>query len=178
MKYGETLQQRSIPLWQSCKDIFLLRKLKFGMLSGHATLDNVDYNDIKHLIKVRTTQGQGQAKAIPGSDNESKAFHAFEEELYQELRDQHQRIDLFVQSKAGEVGRRLGTYLEPRCGDVSLILLLHSSFGQANCTIGDSKLPYRPWKDTYQALGEILQAGRGRHKVSHQCEALCIKRPH
>lgn len=86
MKYGETLQQRSIPLWESY---------------------NVDYNDIKHLIKVHTTQGQGQAKSIPGSDNETKAFLAFEDELYRELRDQHQRIDLFVQSKAGEVGRRL-----------------------------------------------------------------------
>lgn len=99
------------------------------MLSGHATPDNVDYNDIKHLIKVRTTQGQGQARAIPGSKNESKAFHAFEEELYQELRSQHQRIDLFVQSKAGEVGRRLGKNLEPPCEDQLLILLPHSSFG-------------------------------------------------
>lgn len=178
MKYGETLQQRSIPLWESCKDIFLLRKLKLEVLSGHATLDNVDYNDIKHLIKVRTTQEQGQAKTIPGSDNESKAFHAFELELYQELRDQHQRIDLFVQSKAGEIGRRLGTYLKPPRGDVLLILLPHSSFGQANRTTRNSKFPYRPWKDTYQALGEILQAGGGRHQVSLRCEELCREGPH
>ena len=82
------------------------------LLNGHATPDNIDYNDIKHLIKVRTTRGQGQAKPIPGTDNETKSFHAFEDELYRELRDQHQRIDLFVQSKAGEVGRRLGVYLE------------------------------------------------------------------
>lgn len=170
MKYGETLQQRSTPLWESCKDISPLRRLNPNVLSGHATLDNVDYNDIKHLIKVRTTQGQGQAKAIPGSDNGSKAFHGFEEELYQELRDQHQRIDLFVQSKAGEVGRRLGTYLEPPCGDLLLILLPHSSFGQTNCTIGDSKLPYSPRKDTHQALREILQAGGGRYKVSLRCD--------
>lgn len=80
-------------------------------LTGHATLDNVDYNDIKHLIKVRTTQGQGQARAVPGSDGEAKAFQAFEDELFRELRDQHQRIDLFVQSKAGEIARRLGTYV-------------------------------------------------------------------
>lgn len=126
------------------------------MLSRHATLDNVDYNDIKHLIKVRTTQGQGQAKAIPDSDNEAKAFHAFEDELYRELREQHQRIDLFVQSKAGEVGRRLGTYLEPPRRDLLLIVLPHRSFGQADCTIGNPKLPYRPWKDTYQAIGKIF----------------------
>ena len=85
--------------------------LSSKVLNGHATSDNVDYNDIKHLIKVRTTQAQGQAKAIPGSDNESRAFHAFEDELYRELRDQHQRIDLFVQSKSGEIIRRLGTSL-------------------------------------------------------------------
>lgn len=119
------------------------------MLSGHATPDNVDYNDIKHLIKVRTSQGQGQARSIPGSDDETKAFHAFEDELYRELRDQHQRIDLFVQSKAGEIGRRLCTYLESLGRSVLLMLLPHSSFGQANFTIGNSKLPYRPWKITH-----------------------------
>lgn len=129
MKYGETFQQRSIPLWENCEKNPLLCRPKSEVLNGHATPDNVDYNDIKHLIKVRTTQGQGQAKAIPGSDSETKAFHAFEDELYRELRDQHQRIDLFVQSKAGEVGRKLGTYLEPSHGDVLLIWPPHSSFG-------------------------------------------------
>lgn len=92
-------------------------------LSGHATPDNVDYNDIKRLIKVRTTQGQGQAKAIPGTDNESKLLNGFEDELYHELCDQHQRIDLFVQSKAGEVGRRLGTYLDSPYEVLQLMLL-------------------------------------------------------
>ena len=85
----------------------------FQVLTGHATPDNVDYNDIKHLIKLRTTQRQGQAKPIPGSHHETKAFHAFENELYHELHDQHQRIDLFVRSKAGEIARRLGTWLAP-----------------------------------------------------------------
>ena len=99
------------------------------MLIGHATPDNVDYNDIKRLIKLRTTQSQGQAKTIPGSNNESKALHAFEDELYRELRDQHQRIDLFVKSKAGEVGRRLGRHLELPRKDSLLIFLPHSSFG-------------------------------------------------
>ena len=133
MKYGDTLQQRSIPLWESCKKDLLLRSSKSDLLSGHATPDNVDYNDIKRLIKVRTTQGQGQgqgqAKAIPISGHETKALHAFENELYGELRDQHQRIDLFVQSKAGEIGRRLGTYPLSPCRDMLLILLPHSSSG-------------------------------------------------
>ena len=108
MKYGETLQQRSIPLWESCELNALDRWFQLDLLTGHATPDNVDYNDIKHLIKVRTTHGQGQARTIPGSNNEAKAFQAFEDELYNELKEQHQRIDLFVQSKAGEIARRLG----------------------------------------------------------------------
>jgi len=31
--------------------------------------------------------------------------------LYNELRQQHQRIDLFVQSKSGEIARRLSVFL-------------------------------------------------------------------
>ena len=108
MKYGDTLLHRSIPLWETCKSSPLLLDSQWRHLSGHATPDNVDYNDIKRLIKVRTTHGQGQPKAIPGSDNEAKQLQAFESELYKELREQHQRIDLFVQSKAGEITRRLG----------------------------------------------------------------------
>lgn len=107
MKYGDTLQQRSIPLWQTCEQKLLPNAFQSQLLTAHTTPDNVDYNDIKHLIKVRTTHGQGQAKAIPGSDNEAKQLQEFEEELYRELREQHQRISLFVQSKAGEITRRL-----------------------------------------------------------------------
>ena len=108
MKYGETLQQRSIPLWETCEYKCLPVSSQYHNLTGHATPDNVDYNDIKRLIKVRTTDNQGQAKSIPGSDNEAKQLSEFEDELYKELREQHQRIDLFVQSKAGEIARRLG----------------------------------------------------------------------
>ncbi|MCJ1283881.1 hypothetical protein MMC26_003212 [Xylographa opegraphella] len=86
MKYGATLQQRSIPEWGTY---------------------NVDYNDIKHLIKQRTTRSQGQPISIPGQASAKKASDDFEEELYAELFDQHQRIDLFVQSKSGEIERRL-----------------------------------------------------------------------
>lgn len=169
MKYGETLQQRSIPLWENCKPNPVLSQSKIHLLSGHATPDNVDYNDIKHLIKVHTTQGQTQAKAIPGAGNETKAVHAFEDELNRELCDQHQRIDLFVQSKAGEIARRLGTYLHSAHQDLLLILLCHSSSRQASCTIGNSKFPYRPWKDTHQTIGEVFEAGGGCFKVGLEC---------
>jgi len=80
------------------------------LLIAHAPPDNVDYNDIKRLIKVRTTKGQGQPQAIPGSDYEAKALRNFENELYAELEEQYQRIDLFVRSKSGETSRRLGAY--------------------------------------------------------------------
>ncbi|KAL9035412.1 MAG: hypothetical protein Q9180_004876 [Flavoplaca navasiana] len=86
MKYGETLHQRSIPEWVNY---------------------NVDYNDLKRLIKTRTTRGQGEALSIPGHGNQAKALKAFENEFYRELHDQHQRVDLFVQSKSGEISRRL-----------------------------------------------------------------------
>ena len=112
MKYGETLHQRSIPLWENCKLWKSIVDSQLQNLMGHATPDNIDYNDIKHLIKVHTTHGQGQAKAIPSGDNEAKQLEKFENELYRELREQHQRIDLFVQSKTGEIARRLGTKIQ------------------------------------------------------------------
>lgn len=71
-------------------------------------LDNIDYNDIKYLIKAHTTRGQAQAITIPGKDNEAKALQKFEDQLYTELWEQHQRIGLFVECKAGEITRRLG----------------------------------------------------------------------
>lgn len=76
-----------------------------------ALLDNIDYNEIKHLIKVRTTKDQAQTITIPGHENEARALRDFEDELYNELRQQHQRIDLFVQSKSGEIARRLSVFL-------------------------------------------------------------------
>jgi hypothetical protein len=69
--------------------------------------DNVDYNEIKYLIKARTTKGQATAISIPGYGNENAALDEFEEQLYDEFCDQHQRINLFVKSKAGEIQRRL-----------------------------------------------------------------------
>lgn len=79
-------------------------------LTGHATPDNVDYNDLKELIKRRTTRskGEGEAQSIPGAENEARASRNLEDELYIHLKDQHARVDLFVRSKAGEYSRKLG----------------------------------------------------------------------
>ncbi|MCJ1297312.1 hypothetical protein MMC08_000098 [Hypocenomyce scalaris] len=64
---------------------------------------NVDYNELKNLIKVHTTKDQ--AIAIPGPDD--TRLKRFEEMLFLELSNQHDQVDLFVRSKAGEIGRRL-----------------------------------------------------------------------
>ncbi|KAI9664735.1 MAG: hypothetical protein M1821_006183 [Bathelium mastoideum] len=84
MKYGQTLRQRSIPEWNHY---------------------NVDYDDIKRLIKTHTTPTGGQAVSIPGQNQEVE--QSFEDTLYNVLLEQHERIDLFVRSKTGEIQRRL-----------------------------------------------------------------------
>ena len=72
-------------------------------------LDNVDYDDIKRMIKKHTTPGSGYAVSIPGQGN--KTEKSFEDVLYHVLLEQHQRIDLFVRSKTGELERRLGEHI-------------------------------------------------------------------
>nr|XP_036585104.1 spx domain-containing protein [Colletotrichum truncatum]KAF6794872.1 spx domain-containing protein [Colletotrichum truncatum] len=84
MKYGEQLEQESVPEW---------------------SLHNVDYNSLKHEIKVHTTRDQATAIAIPG--HQDAALKRFEDNLYNELCQQHDRVDLFVTSKADEITRRL-----------------------------------------------------------------------
>ncbi len=86
--------------------------------------DNVDYNDLKSLIRRRTTRGQGEALTIPGHANEAKALQAFEDEFFSQLVDQHQRVDLFVQSKAGEISRRLA-HLKTQVGRLHQRYALH-----------------------------------------------------
>ncbi|KAI9796539.1 MAG: hypothetical protein M1833_006103 [Piccolia ochrophora] len=87
MKYGQTLRQRSIPEWASY---------------------NIDYDELKHIIKACTSKDKTSAVAIPrGITEDRDAAPDFEDELFDELRQQHERIDLFLQSKSGEVHRRL-----------------------------------------------------------------------
>ncbi|TVY71500.1 SPX domain-containing membrane protein [Lachnellula suecica] len=84
MKYGQNFEAQSVPQWRAY---------------------NVDYNGLKHLIKVHTTRDQGQAVAIPG--HADVALQNFEELFFVELREQHDRVELFVTSKADEISRRL-----------------------------------------------------------------------
>ncbi|KAF1928642.1 uncharacterized protein M421DRAFT_420526 [Didymella exigua CBS 183.55] len=85
MKYGDTLRQRSIPEW------------------GHF---NIDYDYLKDLIKHQTTSGTNKAVSIPGSGTGSTE-RAFSETFLKVLQAQHDRINLFVRSKSGEIERRL-----------------------------------------------------------------------
>ncbi|KAF9738493.1 hypothetical protein PMIN06_010750 [Paraphaeosphaeria minitans] len=84
MKYGDTLRQRSTPEW------------------AHY---NIDYDYLKDIIKHQTTSGISRALSIPGQGESSeKAFGAT---FYRDLKAQHDRINLFVRSKSGEIQRRL-----------------------------------------------------------------------
>ena len=76
--------------------------------------DNLDYNSLKHEIKVHTTRDQASAMAIPG--HQDTALRKFEDGLFDELGMQHDRVDMFVTSKADEISRRLGTSvaIDPR----------------------------------------------------------------
>ncbi|KAI1116386.1 hypothetical protein F5Y14DRAFT_81188 [Nemania sp. NC0429] len=88
MKFGERIEQASVPGW---------------------SLHNVDYNSLKHQIKVHTTKDQATttaAIAIPGQQQDH-ALGRFENAFYLELCSQHNRVGLFVTSKADEIARRL-----------------------------------------------------------------------
>ncbi|CZT45000.1 uncharacterized protein RSE6_05268 [Rhynchosporium secalis] len=84
MKYGQTFLAESVPQWAAY---------------------NVDYDDLKNLIKVNTIKDQATAIVIPGQAD--PGLEKFENAFYNELSNQHDRVDLFVKSKSDEVGRRL-----------------------------------------------------------------------
>ncbi|KAJ3575368.1 hypothetical protein NPX13_g4055 [Xylaria arbuscula] len=85
MKFGEQFEEASVPGW---------------------SLHNVDYNSLKHQIKTHTTKDQAAvAIAIPG--HQDQQLRRFEDGFYSELRSQHDRVGLFVTSKADEISRRL-----------------------------------------------------------------------
>ncbi|KAF2766401.1 SPX domain-containing protein [Teratosphaeria nubilosa] len=84
MKYGQELRQRSIPAW-----------------SHH----NIDYDEVKYFIKEQTTPAKGKSAPVRRCGDEQ--LQQFESQLFRILTHQHDRVDLFVKSKAGEIQRRL-----------------------------------------------------------------------
>ncbi|OAQ65204.1 SPX domain-containing protein [Pochonia chlamydosporia 170] len=134
MKYGQRLEHESVPEWSvrklhesSCcmadaastapgafpthhlpNTSTLTYEVHFTLtllLLCAPSSDNLDYNSLKHEIKVYTTHDQATAITIPG--RQDTALQNFEDGLYTELCCQHYRIDLFITSKAGEISRRL-----------------------------------------------------------------------
>ncbi|RKF62306.1 putative spx domain-containing protein [Erysiphe neolycopersici] len=98
MKYGQIFRAQSAPQWAPY---------------------NVDYDELKNIIKVHTTKNHSQAITIPGHEDE--LFQQFEKLFYEELSNQHDRVDLFVKSKVDEINSRLHKNkdysLDSRCWD-------------------------------------------------------------
>ncbi|KAF2759526.1 hypothetical protein EJ05DRAFT_498738 [Pseudovirgaria hyperparasitica] len=67
--------------------------------------DNVDYDEIKRVIKENTTPGHGKAVSIPGHGDPVE--RRFEDELIELFEQEQRRVDLFVRTKSGEIDRRL-----------------------------------------------------------------------
>ncbi len=84
MKFGETLYRRSVPKWAAY---------------------NLNYNQLKHLIKVRTSTGASVPVSIPSSSK--SRWHDLENELYNVIKQEYEKVALFLRSKQGEVERRL-----------------------------------------------------------------------
>lgn len=83
MKFGQLLESESVPEW---------------------SLHNIDYNTLKEFIKVNTTRHQASAITIPGQKDSS--LGRFENDFYDELCRQHDRVGLFVATKADEINLR------------------------------------------------------------------------
>lgn len=118
MKFGQHLERESVPEWnlrmllllpraQLIAPRFELRLPVADHIRCCVLSDNLDYNSLKHEIKVHTMRDQATAMAIPGHTDE--ALNRFEQGLFMELGRQHERLQLFVCSKADEISRRLGS---------------------------------------------------------------------
>jgi hypothetical protein len=71
-------------------------------------LDNVDYDELKQLIKDRTSgKGTTDPVSIPGQGSADAAWTQLERDLFSILCEQHERVNLFTRSKHGEFERRM-----------------------------------------------------------------------
>ena len=102
MKYGETLRQRSIPGWAERKQY----SPNCDGMSHQISTDNIDYDEIKLLIKDHTTPGKGKAVSVPGQGNEAESD--FEKRLFGIFLRENANISLFVKTKVLEIERSLG----------------------------------------------------------------------
>lgn len=128
MKFGETLYQRSIPKWAAY---------------------NLNYNELKQLIKLRTTSGDPSPVPIPGQT--THRWSLLEDELFSILKEQYDNIGLFLRSKYGEIERRLA-YLDK---------LVRSAKRSANLYSARSTLQARRFQRLIQeaeSIGEDIEA--------------------
>ncbi|KIX04675.1 uncharacterized protein Z518_05545 [Rhinocladiella mackenziei CBS 650.93] len=84
MKFGETLYQRSVPKWAAY---------------------NFKYNEIKHLIKNKTSAGVAVPVDIP-TQGKSR-WEELDNQLFKVLQAEYDNVTLFLRSKQGEIERRL-----------------------------------------------------------------------
>lgn len=128
MKFGETLYQRSVPKWAAY---------------------NLNYNELKRLIKLRTTNGAPSPVPIPGQSDHR--WSLLEDEIFALLKEQYDNIGLFLRSKHGEIERRLA-YLDKS---------VRSAKRSANLHSGRPSLQARKYQRLIQeaeSIGEDVQA--------------------
>ena len=118
---------------------------------------NLDYDDLKQIIKDRTTDAHSQPRFIPGHGNENQALKETEDQLYRQLLREHERVSLFVRSKVGELERRLGTDLRPKH---STIADIRSRSGKAGREVEATISSVKWLEDTYWRHRAIFQVGR------------------
>lgn len=105
-----------------------------------ALSDNIDYNSLKHFIKVHTTKDEAKAIAIPGHTDTRLA--KVEDDLYHELCSQHDRAGLFVSAKADEIDRRLRMFHTDPFTRPSLLTTSTNQTG-ADCPLPMTRPPVR-----------------------------------
>lgn len=84
MKFGETLYQRSVPKWAAY---------------------NFKYNELKHLIKTKTSAGAAVPLDIPTQGR--SRWQELDNQLLRLLQAEYDNVTLFLKSKQGEIDRRV-----------------------------------------------------------------------
>ncbi|EXJ82069.1 hypothetical protein A1O1_08138 [Capronia coronata CBS 617.96] len=92
MKFGQTLVQRSVPKWAPY---------------------NVNYNELKNLIKERTSAGVAVPVDIPAQGK--SRWEELDNLLFNYLSAEYDNVTLFLRSKQGEIERRLA-HVEKQIG--------------------------------------------------------------
>lgn len=131
MKFGDYFEARSVPRW---------------------SLHNIDYNSLKQQIKTNTTRNQATAIAIPGQTDQ--ALKKFEDAFYVELCAQHERVDLFVTSKADEICRRLAR----QTSQVESLLL--------KCTTSTRGLTAKRQRRLARLESQVVECGKDSRDLS------------